>query len=319
MTWSQVMWKIQNRKRAQKKRKTDAKNRKRAQFEKVFELIIHFRVSRVFFPLPDTFWKSVRLRFFCGFVALFLRIFCGFFASRCGGAMCQGMPMHDRALPKEQKPSGFQSQSQHLWSAPLFQEGYSALRSYTHAQGWKLFNTKPKLYMQQEIGNLSCMDWQCQYAVSSMDCSSSRARKKAVHAGPGFAWSKMGPEPKQWLGQKLQVVSFPKISRHGKMKILSAELLVIVCNMPPCSICAADKHAWYVCMHESWSACMCGLYLHSCSLNACMAWSMGWCMHDKHEHMKCTHGMTAGLHACMQAWKTGMHGMVQCMHLMRSA
>ena len=79
MTWSQVIWKIQNRKRAQKKRKTDAKNRKRAQFEKVFELIIHFRVSRVFFPLPDTFWKSVRLRFFCGFFAFFLRIFCVFF------------------------------------------------------------------------------------------------------------------------------------------------------------------------------------------------------------------------------------------------
>lgn len=85
MTWSQVMGKIQNRKRAQKKRKTDAKNRKRAQFEKVFELIIHFRVSRVFFPLPNTFWKSVRLRFFCGFFALFLRIFCVFFSLEMRG------------------------------------------------------------------------------------------------------------------------------------------------------------------------------------------------------------------------------------------
>ena len=80
MTWSQVMWKIQNRKRAQKKRKTDAKNRKRAQFEKVFELIIHFRVSRVFFSTPRHFLKkrpfAVFLRIFCAFFADFLRFFC---------------------------------------------------------------------------------------------------------------------------------------------------------------------------------------------------------------------------------------------------
>ena len=105
MTWSQVIWKIQNRKRAQKKRKTDAKNRKRAQFEKVFELIIHFRVSRVFFPLPDTFWKSVRLRFFCGFFAFFLRIFCVFLprdaAVRCVKA-CQCMT---EPCPKNKNPA----------------------------------------------------------------------------------------------------------------------------------------------------------------------------------------------------------------------
>ena len=35
--------------------------------------------------------------------------------------------------------------------------------------------------------------------------------------------------------------SYPKVSQHGKMKISSAELLV--CNMLPCLVCAADKHA----------------------------------------------------------------------------
>ena len=139
------MWKIQNRKRAQKKRKMGAKNRKRAQFEKVFELIIHFRVSRVFFSTPRHFLKK---RPFW----LFLRICCAFFAFflprdaavRCVKA-CQCMT---EPCQKNKNPA--------------------------------VFNLSPSTY-----------------AVSSMDCSSSRARKKAVHAGPGFAWSKMGPEPKQ--------------------------------------------------------------------------------------------------------------------------
>ena len=104
------MWKIQNRKRAQKKRKTGAKNRKRAQFEKVFELIIHFRVSRVFFSTPRHFLKKRPFAFF-------LRICCAFFAfflPRDAAVRCVKVPMHDRALPEEQKPSGFQSQSQHF-------------------------------------------------------------------------------------------------------------------------------------------------------------------------------------------------------------
>lgn len=252
MTWSQVMWKIQNRKRAQKKRKTDAKNRKRAQFEKVFELIIHFRVSRVFFPLPDTFWKSVRLRFFCGFFALF----CGFFASKCGGAMCQGMPMHDRALPKEQKPSGFESQSQHLWSAPLFQEGYSALRSYTHAQGWKLFNTKPKLYMQQEIGNLSCMDWQCQYAVSSMDCFQFQGKKKGCSCRTRFCVEQNGSWAQTMTRSKIAGGIFPQdfatwqdenfIGRVACNCMQHATLFDLR-SWQACMICV---HAWLMkCMH----------------------------------------------------------------------
>jgi len=100
------MWKIQNRKRAQKKRKTDAKNRKRAQFEKVFELIIHFRVSRVFFSTPRHFLKkrpfAVFLRIFCAFFADFLR----FFLPRNAAARCvKACQCMTEPCPKNKNPA----------------------------------------------------------------------------------------------------------------------------------------------------------------------------------------------------------------------
>ena len=107
MTWSQVMWKIQNRKTGAKKRKTDAKNRNGRNLKKCLNWL-YISEFPGFFSTPRHFLRKRPFAFFlricCAFFADFLRFF---FASRCGGAMCQGMPMHDRALPKEPKTQRF--------------------------------------------------------------------------------------------------------------------------------------------------------------------------------------------------------------------
>ena len=79
MTWSQVIWKIQNRKRAQKNAKRTQKTANGRNLKKCLNWLYISEFPVFFFHSQTLFEKASVCVFFCGFVALFFADFCGFF------------------------------------------------------------------------------------------------------------------------------------------------------------------------------------------------------------------------------------------------